>query len=1037
MQGAAFLYFGSATGPSNTPDWSDYGDVSYSQFGYPVRWAGDVNGDSFDDLAIGALGASAQDVAGRIHVLYGSSFGPDPFTELVIVGAPLIGNYDSQLGLALDGPGDLDGDGYGDLVGGDRDVPSQPGGLSYAWAGGPSGLDPVAVWQTGSAVSVYNWGTAVNFAGDVDADGFSDFTAGDPSFGGVTYYEEGRIHQYAGGSGFTGETGAFPWRPRAFQADGTTPLSSGGLSLGASFVVACHGRAPWGRARVILQVEAKAHAVPFDGQDLFESAAWTDTGVDGVDLDVLVTGLAGGLPHHWRARLAFDPAQAPPTRWTRWFYGVPGAAESIHVRTWPDTDGDGDPDSSDCDVDDPTVYTGAPEDCDGVDEDCDGDVDEDFDLDQDGAFDGDVAACVTAWASADLVDCDDGDPLVRPGGAEACDGEDTDCDGSLVDEFGDLDGDLDPDCTDTDDDGDGYDEGPDDCDDANADVNAAALEACDDLDADCDGSLVDEFADLDGDGVPDCTDTDADGDGFASVDSSGADCDDADGSIHPDADEACDGVDSDCDGVVPADELDNDGDGYLACGDPADCDDDLDTVQPGGAELCDGLDNDCDGAIPGDEVDDDGDGFDECADGDCDDAAVAVFPGATEACDRLDTDCDGTVPDVEVDGDGDGQTPCEGDCDDVNPLVYEGAAETCDAIDSDCDTSLVDEFEDTDGDLDPDCTDEDDDDDTFDDDIDQDCDGDLVEIYTDTDGDGTPDCWDEDDDDDGSLDVLDCAPRDPAVWPGADEACDGLDTDCNGVIPADEVDVDNDGSLACDDCDDDEPTVHPGAERLCDGLDNDCDGLGDESEGFDFIEWYWDDDGDDFGSSVPHPDNPLCASPGEDWSDNDTDCDDASGSIYPGAVELCDDRDTDCDGVADADEEELDGQLVEWYRDSDGDTYGSGLAYEGGPLCGPPGEGWSRNNEDCNDSDRTMNPGANEVPDDGFDNDCVDGDEVTLGGAAPGVACSEAGGGGGGFWLLVCLLAARRRRAIGPSGRGGRLAAVRRRRRSRSHSSAR
>ncbi len=75
----------------------------------------------------------------------------------------------------------------------------------------------------------------------------------------------------------------------------------------------------------------------------------------------------------------------------------------------------------------------------------------------------------------------------------------------------------------------------------------------------------------------------------------------------------------------------------------------------------------------------------------------------------------------------------------------------------------------------------------------------------------------------------DCNDADPAINPGATEACNGLDDDCDGIVPADEQDNDGDGYMVCEnDCDDTDPDVNPGATEICNGIDDDCDGDIDE-----------------------------------------------------------------------------------------------------------------------------------------------------------------------------------------------------------------
>ena len=262
-----------------------------------------------------------------------------------------------------------------------------------------------------------------------------------------------------------------------------------------------------------------------------------------------------------------------------------------------DLDGDGAPAGLDCDDDDPAVRPGAPERCNGEDDDCDGEIDEVglgiLDADGDGA-----SAC---------DDCDDDDGRVAPDQPERCDGLDNDCDG-IVDPEWDLDGD-------------GFASCRGDCDDSDPERNPWAFEACDGKDNDCDG-IIDQFIDEDGDGWARC----------------GGDCDDLNAANSPGEAERCDGEDNDCDGVPDADEVDDDGDGVRVCG--GDCDDGDPAVAPGRPEACDGKDTDCDPATS-ELMDGDRDGATACG-GDCDDREPRVAPSLAEDCDALDNDCDGS-----------------------------------------------------------------------------------------------------------------------------------------------------------------------------------------------------------------------------------------------------------------------------------------------------------------------------------------------------------------------------------------------------------
>ena len=317
----------------------------------------------------------------------------------------------------------------------------------------------------------------------------------------------------------------------------------------------------------------------------------------------------------------------------------------------------------DCNDSDAGTFPDNPEICDQLDQDCDEDIDEDFDLDND-----DYSTC-----SLPVADCDDTDFTVNPSEAEICDGKDNDCNGVVDDGF-DLDGDGVAPCTG-------------DCDDTDPAVFPGQVEQCNDTDDDCD-TLIDEDYDLDGDGVSSC----------------GGDCDDVDPAVNPAAPEQCDGIDNDCDTDVD-EGFDGDGDGYTTCGADGvtgtgddDCDDTLVTVFPGALEVCDGSDSDCNGFLPPVEEDADSDGVPGCL-GDCDDNDNANWPGNVEVCDGEDNDCDGSAnldAEGEVDADSDGWLSCA-DCDDDDPANFPDNPELCDGQDNDC-VEWTDETDDWDGD---------------------------------------------------------------------------------------------------------------------------------------------------------------------------------------------------------------------------------------------------------------------------------------------------------------------------------------------------
>lgn len=226
--------------------------------------------------------------------------------------------------------------------------------------------------------------------------------------------------------------------------------------------------------------------------------------------------------------------------------------------------------------------------------------------------------------------------------------------------------------------------------------------------------------------------------------------------------------------------------------------------------------------------------------------------------------------------------------------------------------------------------------------------------------------------------LCDCDDVNDQISPGSKEVCDDADNDCNGQIDDgaekrnfyQDLDGDGHGNPAVsfelcsaqpgwvpagDDCNghsdykmDNNPNIYPGAAETCGTIDFNCDGIvGDADE-----------DGD--GVKYCH------------------DCDDNNSYTKPYADEICDRLDNDCDSVVDEDAHDT------WYRDEDGDGYGSQPEELVGCDYAPE---YALKGGDCDESSEhapDVNPGTTEICDNGRDDNCNNSpDQCKLEGEIP------------------------------------------------------
>ncbi len=307
--GRAYVYLGGAAGLATTPSWTKTGEGTSNRFGGSVASAGDVNGDGYGDVIVGAPNAASW--VGRAYLYHGGPAGLATTAQWIKTGESSM----SSLGDAVASAGDVNADGYGDVIIG-ADGYSSFTGRAYVFLGGAAGLATTASWtQTGEAVN-HDFGYPVASAGDVNGDGFADVIVGADGF----YSHEGKAY-LAFGNG----AGALSQNPRQGHHTLTTLLQPGGIPDFIGIKLKLGKRTTVGRSKVKLQYEIKAHTAPLDGTGLALSPSWTDSGLPGSPLADLTheatAGIQLGRAYHWRARLVYQTGG-----WSRWFYFGVGLA---------------------------------------------------------------------------------------------------------------------------------------------------------------------------------------------------------------------------------------------------------------------------------------------------------------------------------------------------------------------------------------------------------------------------------------------------------------------------------------------------------------------------------------------------------------------------------------------------------------------------------------------------------------------------------------------------------------------------------------
>ncbi len=307
-EGAAFVYHGSATGISTGIATQLESNQAGATMGRSVASAGDVNGDGYSDVIVGAyLFDNGQTDEGAAFVFHGSATGIS-----TSIATQLESNQaNAQMGISVASAGDVNGDGYSDVIVGANkyDNGQTDEGVAFVYHGSASGISTTIATQLESNQANANMGVAVASAGDVNGDGYSDVIVGawQYSNGQTT---EGAAFVYMGNAG-----GGLRNNLRLYNTDLVTPIQRSNRNDPNLFGAGLYAKSPLGRVKGKLVWQVKKQGQAFSGNPITNSTAFlakqpsfTNLGIAGAELKYNVA--KQGFQNKIRVRVEYHKVTA-------------------------------------------------------------------------------------------------------------------------------------------------------------------------------------------------------------------------------------------------------------------------------------------------------------------------------------------------------------------------------------------------------------------------------------------------------------------------------------------------------------------------------------------------------------------------------------------------------------------------------------------------------------------------------------------------------------------------------------------------------
>jgi hypothetical protein len=305
-EGAAFIYHGSATGISTTAAARVESNQAGAYLGFSVASAGDVNGDGYSDVIAGAYYYdNGENNEGAAFIYHGSASGISA-TAAAMVESNLA---DVALGYSVAGAGDVNGDGYSDVIAGVLGYGNGQSneGAAFIYHGSASGISTTTAAIVESNQVNAGFSLSVAGAGDVNGDGYSDVIVGAWAYDNGSNDEGASFVYYGNSPGINKRNNL-----RLYNTDLTTPVNSSNFGNNL-FGAGLFGKSFTGRTKGKLVWETRTNYAAYSGAPITNSVlyastqgSYTDLGTAGIELKYQVAKALSGRYTKIRARVKYD-----------------------------------------------------------------------------------------------------------------------------------------------------------------------------------------------------------------------------------------------------------------------------------------------------------------------------------------------------------------------------------------------------------------------------------------------------------------------------------------------------------------------------------------------------------------------------------------------------------------------------------------------------------------------------------------------------------------------------------------------------------